>query len=85
MSISLADALQQVHLEAGHVYQCRIGELHVEVRVEAIPCLLPSSIIESNVVLDPWTDLPSPQSTRVIDVDSGSPVLPDPPIIPADL
>jgi hypothetical protein len=54
MSISLSDALQQVDLEAGRVYQCMVGPLLVEVRVAARGSgPLPALLQESDIMFDP--------------------------------
>ena len=74
MGISLADALRQVELQAGRVYQCRIGGLSIEVRVEQTPNdLLPAPMAESDVMLDPWTDLPAPEAGCVLRAVPGDP------------
>lgn len=83
MSISLADALRQVDLQAGQVYQYQIGQFRVEVRVEDTAAqLLPAPLESTDVMLDPWTDLPVPQSTAILQAVPGSPVLPDLPDLP---
>ena len=85
MSMSLVDALQQVPLEAGRIYQCRVGKLRVEVRVEENASdLLPAPLEPADVMLDPWTDLPAPQAVALVDVTLVAPVLPDVPNIPSD-
>ena len=85
MSISIADALRQVDLRAGGVYQCQIGRFRVEVRVEETnSALLPTSLESSDIMLDPWTDLPAPQAVAVLPVLPGIPVLPDIPDLPTD-
>jgi hypothetical protein len=82
MHISLADALQQVNLEVGRVYRCQVGKLRVEVRVEDISPILPAPLQASDVMLDPWVDLPAPQPTALLQASAGPPVLPDPCEIP---
>ena len=83
MSISLVDALQQVHLEAGRIYQCHVGRLRVHVRVEeSVLDMLPAPLETSDVMLDPWTDLPAPHAVALVDVTLVAPVLPDVPDIP---
>ena len=85
MSMSLVDALQQVKLEAGRIYQCRVGKLRVQVRVEENAWdLLPAPLEPSDVMLDPWTDLPAPQAVALVDITLVAPVLPDVPNIPID-
>lgn len=85
MSTSLATALQEVELEAGRVYHCRVGRLRVEVRVEETTSdLLPTPLEASDVMLDPWTDLPTPQPIAVLTATSGPPVFPDLPELPVE-
>lgn len=85
MSISLADALRQVDLQGGRVYQCHVGRFRVEVRVEETALqVLPAPLESTDVMLDPWTDLPTPQAKVVFQAAPGSPVLPDPPDLPTD-
>lgn len=82
MAISLSDALQQVILEPGRVYHCQVGELRVEVRVEAVSTVLPTPLAASDVMLDPWVDLPPPPTMALVEATAGAPMLPDPPEIP---
>ena len=85
MSISLADALRQVDLKRGGIYQCQVGRFRVEVRVEeAAPQLLPAPLESADMMLDPWTDLPGPESVAVVRAVPGPPVLPDLPDLPSD-
>jgi hypothetical protein len=85
MAIALADALQEVNLEVGRVYQCRVGALFVEVRVEARGFApLPAPIELSDVMLDPWTDLPAPPPQHILEAMPATPVLPDAPLIASD-
>jgi hypothetical protein len=43
MTISLADALREVDLREGRVYQCQVGRFRVEVRVdETAPQMVPA-------------------------------------------
>ena len=85
MSTSLATALQEVELEAGRVYHCRVGRLHVEVRVEeTASALLPTPLEASDVMLDPWIDLPAPPPVAVLTATAGPPVLPDLPELPVE-
>lgn len=85
MSVSLADALRQVDLQGGRIYQCQVGRFRVEVRVEeAAPQILPAPLQPADIMLDPWTDLPAPQPTVILHASLGPPVLPDRPDLPLD-
>lgn len=85
MSISLSDALQQVELEVGRVYQCEVGPLRVEVRVEARGSgPLPAPLQESDIMLDPWTDFPDLPHANTFSATPGDPVWPEVPTIPSD-
>ncbi len=85
MSISLADALRQVDLRGGEVYQCQVGRFRVEVRVdETVPQWIPDPLETSDVMLDPWADFPAAPSQGVVQATPGPPVLPDCPDLPMD-
>jgi hypothetical protein len=85
MSISLVDALRQVDLQSGSVYQCQIGRFRVEVRVdENVPETVPTPLERSDVMLDPWTDFPALPPGRVVQAAPAPPVLPDLPDLPTD-
>lgn len=85
MSTSLADVLRQVELEPGRVYRCQVGDLRVEVRVEKpVPDPAPAPLRESDVMLDPWTDLPTPQPITLLQAKPERLLLPDPPDLPID-
>lgn len=61
MSTALADALQNVDLEVGRTYRCEVQGYLVELRVfdrAAKPEAPP--VPESDIMLDAWTELPSP-------------------------
>jgi hypothetical protein len=80
MAVSIADALGQIPLEIG-VYHCQVGKLRVEVRVEeSPPSFLPAPMDSSDVMLDPWIDLPSGQPITVVHASPGAPLLPDVPV-----
>jgi hypothetical protein len=83
MGMSLADALRQVDLQGGHVYQCQVGRFRVEVRVaEAVSEVLPAPLRASDVMLDAWIDLPTPKSAVVCRAAPGPPLIPDIPDLP---
>ena len=87
MSVSLAEALGQVDLQAGQVYHCHVNGHRVELRVldearEAVPSSLDDN--DSDIMLDPWVELPRPQGgTRVLSRFGPLPP-PDVPEIPDD-
>ena len=83
MSISLAEALQQVHLEAGKTYRCKTPDLLIEVRVQKRPTE-PSALPESDIMLDAWVEFPTPPGGRVVNTYKGELDLPDRPDIPAE-
>ena len=70
MSISLADALEEVDLEAGKTYCCEVAGRYVELRVfaESPKAASPTPIVsrpsatitEDDIRLDPWCELPGP-------------------------
>ena len=88
MSLTLAEALQQVDLDfqVGQSYQCEVQGKVVELRVLERLLTSSSGIDESDVMLDAWVELPPPQADRRIHVrlrpDARIPV--DVPAIPQD-
>lgn len=81
MAVSIADALGQIPLEVG-VYRCQVGELRVEVRIEeSPPSFLPAPMDRSDVMLDPWIDFPAAMPMALLQATSGTPLLPDIPVI----
>lgn len=85
MSMLLADALAQVDLEAGRVYRCKVKGRKVEVRVlEDVPAaMVPAPLVEAEVMLDPWVELPLPSGTFKVLANLGA-LPPDVPVIPAE-
>lgn len=85
MSLTLAEALGQVDLVAGRVYRCHVKGRWVELRVLEPSEIQPSTRYdESDVMLDPWVELPPPKSGILIRPKLGSLPLPDVPEIPRD-
>jgi hypothetical protein len=86
MSVPLAEALSQVELEEGRTYQCEVKGRRVVVRVlkELPRSMLPAPIVESDIMLDPWFELPTPKGGKIIVAKLGPPPRPDIPIIPAE-
>lgn len=77
MSISLADALEQVELEPGRTYECEVRGQQVELRVLAKPTSTAPAVRNQyattpglhpdDIRLDAWCELPSPKPlSRVI-------------------
>ncbi len=85
MSLTLVEALGQVDLEEGQVYRCQVKGHWVELRVLGPAEVQPSAgYDESDVMLDPWVELPRPKSAIRLRARRGSLPLPDVPEIPAD-
>jgi hypothetical protein len=85
MSIPLAEALQQVDLEVGRTYRCRVKGHWVEVRVllDRQSAEAPT-VPESDIMLDPWVELPGPTGGKRVACKPGKLPPPDRPIIPDD-
>ena len=85
MSLSIAEALEQVELEPGRTYSCQVKGHWVELRV-LVPGMDPRSTIdESDIRLDPWVELPPTDSYNVRRWASMAPLPPpDIPEFPKD-
>jgi hypothetical protein len=58
--MTLAEALANVELEAGKTYDCLVNGKHVTVHVTPASRISPAARYdESDVMLDPWCELPS--------------------------
>jgi len=79
MSVSLEEALKQVHLEIGKTYTCEVNGKIVEMRVREAPPLP-----EADIMLDAWVELPEPGPGVVGYSQLGEPDWPDVPEIPTD-
>jgi hypothetical protein len=86
MSIPLAEALAQVELEPGRVYRCVVKGLTVDVHVlQPIPPeFLPAPLVESDILLEPWVELPAPEGGVRVLCKRGELPPPDVPDIPAE-
>ncbi len=85
MSLSIAEALEQVDLEPGQVYSCRVKGHWVELRVlPAGERPQPAPIDESDSMLEPWVRLPRPAPTFQVVGAYGPPRQPYIPEIPRD-
>lgn len=85
MSTALATALQHVDLRDGQVYRCQVKDMWVELRVVRLPKgIVPTPLAPGDVMLDPWTDLPTPEPSSLLRPQSGIAPLPDVPDLPLD-
>jgi hypothetical protein len=85
MSLSIAEALEQVELEPGHIYSCQVKGHWVELRVLQPGQDPASSLIdESDIMLDSWVELPRPTSGIYVRPKRGTLPLPDVIEIPRD-
>ena len=85
MSLSLVEALAQTDLEAGRIYRCEVKGQLVELRVLGPTAARPvSAYDESDVMLDPWVELPQPTPVFSVVGEFGPIALPDVPEIPDD-
>ena len=83
MSISLAEALQQVPLEAGKTYRCQTREHVIEVRVLKRAAEA-SALPEADIMLEAWVELPHPPSVGLSRSTLGQPRPPMMPDIPTE-
>ena len=72
MSVSLAEALGQVDLQAGQFYHGHVNGHRIELRVldEAREAVL-SSLDDSGIMLDPWVELSRPQGGLTVQSQFG--------------
>ena len=78
MSLSIAEALEQVELEPGRIYSCQVKGHWVELRVlEPSQDPRSSLIDESDIMLDSWVELPRPTSGIYVRAKRGTLPLPD--------
>lgn len=67
MGVSLAEVLGQIELETGQVYRCQVKGRWIELRVLAPAGVQASGRYdESDVMLDPWVELPLPASSVTV-------------------
>ncbi len=85
MSLSLVEALSQTELGAGRTYRCEVKGQLVELRVLGSTAVRHMSAYdESDVMLDPWVELPQPAPMFSVVGEFGPIALPDVPEIPDD-
>ena len=86
MSDVLVNALAQMNLEPGRTYRYEVQGKQIEVRVlDELPReLVPAPLVESDIMLDAWTELPPPTGGIRLVARPGKLPPPDPPYIPQD-
>ena len=86
MNSPLVDALAQMNLEPGRIYRYQVKGRQIELRVlEEVPReLLPAPLVESDIMLDPWVELPAPSGGKRLLARPGKMPPPDMPRIPRD-
>lgn len=86
MSNPLVDALAQMNLESGRTYRYQAKGLQVEVRVlDELPTEAPPAPVdESDIMLDPWVELPPPEPSFLAQATPGELPPPDLPEIPVE-
>lgn len=85
MSMPLAEALEQVDLNVGSTYCCRVKGQWVEVRVRAAePPRLAKPLVPSDERIDPWVELPGTLPVRRCQVERGTRLTFDIPNIPIE-
>lgn len=81
--MTLTEALEQVELEPGKSYRCRVKKLWVELRVCPASSELAARFDESDVMLDPWNEFPEPEPRGTLAARRSDPEPPDVPTIPS--
>jgi hypothetical protein len=85
MSMTLVEALQQVPLEGGRTYRCRVHNWWVELHVRDAPPDESSSLVgEDDIRLDDWIELPKKPPAGIWPSRLIEPPLPDIPEIPTE-
>jgi hypothetical protein len=86
MSIPLVEALEQVDLEVGRTYRYHVKGRVVELRVleAGSPAMAPARIDESDIMLEPWVELPTPRPVGTVQARLAPPPPPDIPDIPVE-
>jgi hypothetical protein len=82
MSLSLAEALEQVDLQPGRTYRASVKRWTVEVRVLGDG---PTPTLAEQVMLQPWTWFPDAPGGKIVQATPGPITLPDMPLLPPDL
>ena len=86
MSIPLVQVLEQMNLEPGRRYRYQVKGMQVELRVleDSSPAMLSCPLVESDIMLDPWIELPEPEAGFYVTATLGEVPPPDPPDIPME-
>jgi hypothetical protein len=85
MSLSIAEALEQVDLEPGQVYSCQVKGNWIELRVlPAGEQPKPVDVDDSEIMLVPWVRLPRPAPAFQVLGEYAPPRQPYIPEIPRD-
>jgi hypothetical protein len=85
MTLSVAEALENVALERGRTYRCQIKDHWIELRVlDRIAEGPASALAESDIIFEPWTELPAPSGGTLTPSRLAQPEPPDVPEIPSD-
>lgn len=85
--MTLAEALEQVELEAGRTYRCRVNDKSVTVSVSTVEdAFLADPIREEDIVVmrDPPFELAEPKPYAIVKARPGGNFMPDIPEIPPD-
>ena len=86
MSIPLVQVLEQMNLEPGRRYRYQVKGMQVELRVleDSSPAMLSCPLVESDIMLDPWVELPPPSGGTRLRAKQGEFPPPDIPEMPSD-
>jgi hypothetical protein len=86
MSDLLVQALEQMRLKPGQTYRYPVKGGIVELRfLDTLPPeMMPAPLVESDIMLDPWVELPEPEGGVTVIATPGEMPLPDVPDIPTD-
>jgi hypothetical protein len=86
MSIPLVQVLEQMNLEPGRRYRYQVKGKQVELRVleDNPPERLSCALVESDIMLDPWVELPPPSGGILLRAKPGEFPPLDIPEMPSD-
>lgn len=86
MSDPLVEALAPLNLQPGRTYRCQVNGRRVVLRVleDIPPEMMPAPLVESDIMLDPWVELPEPSGGVRLIAKPGKLPPPDIPEIPQE-